>query len=61
MTDELQRNNCYVLVQVNARWLLDLDKFNEWMNEEDYEMTETDSDVSQSFSLAHLISAATAL
>ena len=22
---------------VNARWLLDLDKYNEWMNEEDYE------------------------
>ena len=32
--------------QVNARWLLDLDKFNEWMNEEDYELAETDSDVS---------------
>lgn len=22
---------------VNARWLVDTDKFNEWMNEEDYE------------------------
>ena len=22
--------------QVDARWLLDLDEFNEWMNEEDY-------------------------
>ncbi|KAG1681219.1 SWI/SNF complex subunit SMARCC2 [Nymphon striatum] len=24
--------------EVNARWLLDLDEFNEWMNEEDYEV-----------------------
>lgn len=23
-------------LQVNARWLLDLEEFNEWMNEEDY-------------------------
>lgn len=28
--------------EVNARWLLDLDEYNEWMNEEDYEL-ETDS------------------
>ena len=27
---------CYVLQQVTARWLLDLEEFNEWMNEEDY-------------------------
>nr|XP_006818226.1 PREDICTED: SWI/SNF complex subunit SMARCC2-like isoform X2 [Saccoglossus kowalevskii] len=26
--------------EVNAKWLLDLDEFNEWMNEEDYEMQE---------------------
>ncbi|XP_030829488.1 SWI/SNF complex subunit SMARCC2 isoform X3 [Strongylocentrotus purpuratus] len=24
--------------EVNAKWILDLDEFNEWMNEEDYEM-----------------------
>lgn len=23
---------------VSARWLMDMDKFNEWMNEEDYEL-----------------------
>ncbi|XP_015760824.1 PREDICTED: SWI/SNF complex subunit SMARCC2-like [Acropora digitifera] len=28
--------------QVNARWLSDLDVFNEWMNEEDYELADTD-------------------
>lgn len=28
--------------QVNARWLTDLDVFNEWMNEEDYELTDAD-------------------
>jgi SWI/SNF related-matrix-associated actin-dependent regulator of chromatin subfamily C len=27
-------------VHVNARWLLDLDKYNEWMTEEDYEDTD---------------------
>lgn len=26
--------------KVNARWLTDLDTFNEWMNEEDYEVTD---------------------
>ena len=26
--------------EVNAKWLLDLDKYNEWMNEEDYEDTD---------------------
>ncbi|XP_065839082.1 SWI/SNF complex subunit SMARCC2-like [Oscarella lobularis] len=29
--------------EVNARWLLDLEIYNEWMNEEDYEVTERDS------------------
>lgn len=29
--------------EVNARWLLDLDVFNEWMNEEDYEVTDAES------------------
>lgn len=24
--------------QVNARWLLDLDEYNEWMNVDDYEV-----------------------
>lgn len=28
--------------QVNARWLTDLDVFNEWMNEEDYELADAD-------------------
>ena len=28
--------------EVNARWLLDLDVFNEWMNEEDYETTDSE-------------------
>jgi len=31
---------------VNARWLTDLDVFNEWMNEEDYELTDADGSVS---------------
>ena len=31
---------CYVC-QVNGRWLTDLDIFNEWMNEEDYEITDS--------------------
>ena len=30
--------------EVNARWLTDLDEFNEWMNEEDY-LIEDDSGV----------------
>ena len=25
-----------LIIQVNARWLLDLEEYNEWMNEEDY-------------------------
>jgi SWI/SNF related-matrix-associated actin-dependent regulator of chromatin subfamily C len=28
--------------EVNARWLLDLDVFNEWMNEEDYEISDSE-------------------
>ena len=31
---------------MNARWLTDLDVFNEWMNEEDYELTDADGSVS---------------
>ena len=31
---------------MNARWLTDLDVFNEWMNEEDYELADTDGSVS---------------
>ena len=27
-------------LQVHARWILDLDQYNEWMNEEDYEVGE---------------------
>lgn len=30
---------------MNARWLLDLEEFNEWMNEEDY-LVDEDSSVS---------------
>uniref|UniRef100_A0A8C7QPA3 SWI/SNF related BAF chromatin remodeling complex subunit C2 n=1 Tax=Oncorhynchus mykiss TaxID=8022 RepID=A0A8C7QPA3_ONCMY len=29
-----------VFLQVHAKWILDLDQFNEWMNEEDYEVGE---------------------
>uniref|UniRef100_A0A4W5R019 SWI/SNF related BAF chromatin remodeling complex subunit C2 n=1 Tax=Hucho hucho TaxID=62062 RepID=A0A4W5R019_9TELE len=29
-----------VCLQVHAKWILDLDQFNEWMNEEDYEVGE---------------------
>jgi hypothetical protein len=28
------------MFQVNAKWLFDLDEFNEWMTEEDYLMEE---------------------
>lgn len=34
--------------KVNARWLMDLDQFNEWMNEEDYELTQAEIAVSDS-------------
>lgn len=30
--------------KVNAKWLLDLDEFNEWMNEEDYEVIEDEEE-----------------
>ena len=33
-------------IQVNARWLTDIDVFNEWMNEEDYELADADGSVS---------------
>ena len=36
---------CCLCVQVTAQWLLDLEKFNEWMSEEDY-MVDDDFDVS---------------
>lgn len=32
--------------QVQAKWVLDTDAFNEWMNEEDYEMDENKKSVS---------------
>ena len=31
---------CNVEFQINARWLLDLEEYNEWMNEEDYVVEE---------------------
>lgn len=33
-------------VQVHAKWILDTDVFNEWMNEEDYEVDENRKSVS---------------
>ena len=30
--------SCVSLLQLHARWLFDLEEFNEWMNEEDYLM-----------------------
>ncbi|PKU29677.1 swi snf complex subunit smarcc1- hypothetical protein [Limosa lapponica baueri] len=32
--------------QVHAKWILDTDVFNEWMNEEDYEVDENRKTVS---------------
>ncbi len=32
--------------QVHAKWVLDTDAFNEWMNEEDYEVDENKKSVS---------------
>ena len=29
-----------VFLQLNARWLFDLEEFNEWMNEDDYLLTD---------------------
>ena len=40
---------------MNARWLTDLDVFNEWMNEEDYELADTDGTVSIAASTEYLI------
>lgn len=37
---------CPVL-QVHAKWILDTDTFNEWMNEEDYEVSDDKSPVSR--------------
>ena len=34
------------LFQVHAKWVLDTDAFNEWMNEEDYEVDENRKPVS---------------
>lgn len=34
------------LLQVHAKWVLDTDAFNEWMNEEDYEVDENKKPVS---------------
>lgn len=33
--------------QVHAKWILDTDTFNEWMNEEDYEVTDEKSPVAR--------------
>lgn len=33
--------------QVHAKWILDTDTFNEWMNEEDYEVTDEKSPVTR--------------
>lgn len=38
--------DCPVL-QVHAKWILDTDTFNEWMNEEDYEVSDDKSPVSR--------------
>lgn len=40
---------------MNARWLTDLDVFNEWMNEEDYELTDADGSVSNEHLVFHFI------
>lgn len=32
--------HCSLCPQVHAKWILDLDQYNEWMNEEDYEVGE---------------------
>ena len=40
---------------MNARWLTDLDVFNEWMNEEDYELTDADGSVSNEHIVYHFI------
>lgn len=35
------------MFQVHAKWILDTDTFNEWMNEEDYEVSDDRSPVSR--------------
>ena len=35
------------VLQVHAKWILDTDTFNEWMNEEDYEVTDDKNPVSR--------------
>jgi SWI/SNF related-matrix-associated actin-dependent regulator of chromatin subfamily C len=35
------------VLQVHAKWILDTDTFNEWMNEEDYEVSDDKSPVSR--------------
>ena len=35
MVQCISRSSLYCL-QIDARWLIDLDKYNEWLNEEDY-------------------------
>jgi len=37
---------CLFDLQVHAKWILDTDIFNEWMNEEDYEVDENRKSVS---------------
>lgn len=37
---------CRSVLQVHAKWILDTDIFNEWMNEEDYEVDENRKSVS---------------
>lgn len=34
-------------IQVHAKWILDTDSFNEWMNEEDYEVNDDKNPVSR--------------
>jgi len=39
-------NNSLLPTQVHAKWVLDTDAFNEWMNEEDYEVDDNKKPVS---------------
>ena len=36
--------------EVTARWLFDLDVYNEWMNEEDYLVSDDEGNVSKRYS-----------
>lgn len=40
---------------MNVRWLIDLDVFNEWMNEEDYELIDVDGLVSNEYFVFYFI------